>query len=309
MKVSVLMITFNHERFIAQALDSVLMQEVSFDFEIVIGEDCSTDNTRHIILDYQQLFPSKVKVLLHRENVGAIPNLIQTYKACVGDYIALLEGDDYWTSPRKLQIQADFLDSNPKYVISCHAVEVFDENKKAIDGMLRPYQGDISVGIEELMAGNFIPTCSSMFRNRLFGEFPDWFFAVKQGDWPLHVLNATKGQIRYVDKPLAVYRVHSGGVWSSESIDTRIKYIIHAYEVVNSHFNYKYDRMIQARITKFRFNSAEEYEKNGNIPQARKIYSRYLFRAIINRWISMRQVFRLFLKLYIFNKRRKGFQE
>src|SRR3712207_1086613 len=102
MKVSVLMLAYNHEKFIAQALDSALMQQVNFDYEIVIGEDCSTDNTRDILIRYQKEYPHRIRLLLPEKNLGMHDNLIQTFKACRGDYIAFLEGDDYWTSPNKL---------------------------------------------------------------------------------------------------------------------------------------------------------------------------------------------------------------
>lgn len=120
MKVSVLMITYNHEKFIAQAIDSILMQQVNFDYEIVIGEDCSTDGTRAIVIQYQKEYPDKIRLLLPEENLGMHKNFVQTFRACQGEYIALLEGDDYWTSPRKLQKQVDFfrLSSGMCYFLS-----------------------------------------------------------------------------------------------------------------------------------------------------------------------------------------------
>lgn len=110
--VSVWMITYNHEKFIAQAIDSVIMQKTNFDYEIVIGEDCSTDRTREIVLEYKAKHPDKFKLLLQEKNVGMMQNFIVTLKTCNGKYIALLEGDDYWTDPLKLQKQVDFLQAN-----------------------------------------------------------------------------------------------------------------------------------------------------------------------------------------------------
>lgn len=121
MKVSVLMLAYNHAQYIAQAVDSVLMQQVDFDYEIVIGEDCATDNTRDILIRYQQENPEKIRLLLPEKNLGMHDNLIQTFKACHGSsYIALLEGDDYWTSPDKLQKQVDFLDAHADYTLCFH---------------------------------------------------------------------------------------------------------------------------------------------------------------------------------------------
>ena len=129
-KVSVAMITYNHERFIAQAIESVLMQQTDFAVELVIGEDCSTDGTREIVRAYGERYPERVHPLLHEHNLGlkGHNNFVATLKACRGQYIALLEGDDYWTDPHKLQKQVDFLDGHPEYVGCFHnAMEVFDD--------------------------------------------------------------------------------------------------------------------------------------------------------------------------------------
>src|SRR5579864_5044611 len=107
MKLSVMMITYNHERFIAQALDSILAQQVNFDYEIVVGEDCSADGTRAILMDFHRRYPSRIVPFLRDRNMGAMPNFESTLRACRGQYLALLEGDDYWTSPDKLQRQVD----------------------------------------------------------------------------------------------------------------------------------------------------------------------------------------------------------
>jgi glycosyltransferase involved in cell wall biosynthesis len=113
--VSVKMITYNHEPYIAQAIEGVLMQETNFPIELVIGEDCSTDRTREIVLDYQRKHPEMIRVITAQKNVGAHKNSLRTSKACRGKYIAFCEGDDYWTDPYKLQKQVDFLEANPDY--------------------------------------------------------------------------------------------------------------------------------------------------------------------------------------------------
>ena len=112
-KVSVSMLAYNHEKFISKAIESVLMQETEFDVELVIGEDNSPDNTREVIDSYVAKHPDKIKALYRDNNVGARQNGIEVWEACQGDYIAYLDGDDYWTDPLKLQKQADFMDKNP----------------------------------------------------------------------------------------------------------------------------------------------------------------------------------------------------
>jgi glycosyltransferase involved in cell wall biosynthesis len=113
--VSVLSITYNHAPYIAQAIESFLAQETTFPLEIVIGEDCSTDGTTEIVLNYAKRYPNLIRVITSETNVGVIPNFLRTLEVCRGKYIAICEGDDYWHYPQKLQMQVDFLEANPDY--------------------------------------------------------------------------------------------------------------------------------------------------------------------------------------------------
>ena len=117
--VSVAMITYNHEDYIGQAIEHVAKQETSFPIELIIGEDCSTDRTRQLVFEYQKKYPCLIRIITSEENVGARRNVLRTGVACRGKYIAYCEGDDYWHHPRKLQIQVDFLESNPNYGLVC----------------------------------------------------------------------------------------------------------------------------------------------------------------------------------------------
>lgn len=128
MKLSVLFITYNHEDYIRQSLDGILMQECDFDIEIVAGEDFSTDNTRAILKEYAEKYPDKFVLLFREKNFGRpTMNVYDTGMHCKGDYIAFLEGDDYWTDPHKLQKQVDFLESHPEYMGCTHTCEVVDK--------------------------------------------------------------------------------------------------------------------------------------------------------------------------------------
>ena len=129
MKVSVLVMTYNHEKFIRQALDSVLMQETNFEYEILISEDCSTDRTRAIVLEFQQAHPEKVQLLLSTQNIHSNEIVVRGIRAAQGEYIALLDGDDYWTSPLKLQKQVDFLDSHPECSMCFHNARIFHQTE------------------------------------------------------------------------------------------------------------------------------------------------------------------------------------
>ncbi|NJN74738.1 MAG: glycosyltransferase [Limnothrix sp. RL_2_0] len=201
--VSALMITYNQEKFISQAIESVLMQETDFPFELLIGEDCSTDKTREIVRYYQQKYPDKIKVLAKATNQGMAKNFVQTLAACQGKYIAILEGDDYWTSSKKLQLQVDFLEENQTCSFCFHPTECFYEDSSEPSYIFPRKAPSRFLTLKDLLYENFISTCSTVFRNRLFTHMPDWYFKVKPGDWPLHILNAQHGEIGYIHKTMA----------------------------------------------------------------------------------------------------------
>ena len=225
-----MIITYNHEKFIARALESVLAQRANFDFEIVIGEDHSTDRTREILMDFHHRYPGRIVPLLRKRNLGAMRNLSKTLAACRGDYVALLEADDYWTSDQKLQKQVDFLDTHPDIALCCHRVRFqYEMHADVLEQMgikrvdVFPSHAAGSYTIQDLLNGNFIMTCSTVFRRSLVGTLPRWFSKMKLGDWPLFVLVARYGNIELMDDIMAHYRVHSGGIWSSLSRQNRME--------------------------------------------------------------------------------------
>jgi glycosyltransferase involved in cell wall biosynthesis len=131
--VSVAMVTYNHEKYIDQAIQGVLNQQTEFPFELVIGEDCSLDDTRRIVLDYQQRFPHRVRAIISSTNVGGPQNVLRVQQACQGKYIAFCEGDDYWHNPQKLQVQVGFLEANPDYGLAHGEVRIRDVVTGAIE--------------------------------------------------------------------------------------------------------------------------------------------------------------------------------
>ena len=248
-KVSVLMITYNQEEYIAQAIDSALHQEVDFNYEIVVGDDCSTDSTKTVLRDYQQKHSERIRLLLHKQNLGfsGKKNLVQTLRACEGKYVAILEGDDYWISPHKLQKQADFLDKHDRCTVCFHDVVRLNEDGSE-QPWLFPGKKRRMFALEDLVAGNFIPTCSTMFRNKLFSVFPEWYYQVPMGDWPLHIINSQYGDVGYIDEVMGVYRVHSGGHWSPKSRIDVLNDTIVAAEKMKRVLSRKHRRIIEGSI-------------------------------------------------------------
>jgi len=265
-KVSVLMITYNHERFIAKAVESALMQETHFDYEIVIGEDCSTDATREILLEYRKRHPEKIRLLLHDQNLGlgGKKNLAVTLRNCRGQYIAMLEGDDYWTSPVKLQQQACFLDGHPGYAGCFHPVRYVDDQDRLLEEHPVVNLGKETVALEDLLRGNPIYTCSVMFRRGLIQELPAWYFESTLGDWPLHMLNARHGLIGYINEEMGAYRTHDTGIWSVLSEIERIPQAIKVLQSVDAHFNFEYRKIIRDAISGWYLRLAVAGARNGN---------------------------------------------
>jgi glycosyltransferase involved in cell wall biosynthesis len=214
--ISVLIVTYNHARFVRQALDSVLTQRLPEPLEILISEDCSTDGTRGIVQEYADRYPHLVSLLLSERNLGSNEVVARGFRAARGRYIALLDGDDYWTDDDKLQAQIEFLDTRTDITICFHNVQVVNERSQGIGRLWNgPDQPEVS-GLHELLRGNFIATSSVVYRRAAVAEIPAWyagFFPVT--DWPLHVLYAREGRIGYLDRTLGCYRLHSGGLFST----------------------------------------------------------------------------------------------
>ena len=227
--LSVMIITYNHASFIAQALDGVLSQKIDFKLEIVIGEDCSTDGTREIVIDYQKRYPQLVRVLLPEINIGAMPNLIATMAACRGEFIAILEGDDYWTDPTKLQRQVNALRANPNCSMCFHDAQIVYETSPAkapvvfsqhiaphalpppniIGSPLQFTQLDLA------RVGWIMPSASMLFRaNSLPQPLPAWFAGVYSGDYTLQLLSTRWGPALYLPRMMSRYRLHAQSVTS-----------------------------------------------------------------------------------------------
>lgn len=223
--VSVHLLTYNHAKFIHQSIESVLAQKTTFDFEIIIGDDCSTDGTSTIVDDFAAKFPDKIKVVRGETNGGPQPNSIRILENCRGRYMSALEGDDYWIDPLKLQKQADFMENNPDFSVcftNCQ-VEYFDNNQKPY--LLNENLEKDVFTIDDMIAEHevwFMGTASLFFRFSSIWPTRPWFPKVKSGDIPMIMLASRFGKIKYLPDVTAAYRRHAAGASNSDHKDDAV---------------------------------------------------------------------------------------
>lgn len=271
--VSISCITYNHEPFIRECLDGFLMQETNFPFEVLIHDDASTDKTAEIIRSYETKYPDIIKPIYQTENqwskgIRGI-NIRFNFNRAQGKYIALCEGDDYWTDPLKLQKQVDFLEENPEYVMTGHDAFIINEKGQKVSKSKLPDNCKKDVSADELKTGFWVLTLSMVFRKvTILKNYPSEAFKVANGDTFLISMLGHYGAYHYMPeiKP-AGYRIHSGGVWSSISIVDKIN------AQKNTFFQlYQYHKRIGDKET------AQYFYK-----QKQKQAERYLFHCFENK--------------------------
>lgn len=272
--VSVIITTYNHKSYIEQCLESILSQETNFIFEILIGEDQSSDGTRQICQKYEQRFPDKIRLFMrNRENVIYIKgkptgryNFIATINEAKGKYISICEGDDYWSDPLKLQKQVDLLEANPN-LIACHHWQTMAIKK---DGKFvvveaptenQGYYPKAVATVEDLFANRVrLKTRTVLFRNIIDADFfPPWFYKVAFGDVPLSYLLGKHGDFGFINEPMAVYRNTQEGAsttglkemgWKKFKVQ-HFKNWIAIWDHANTLYGYRYHTQATATVLDF----------------------------------------------------------
>lgn len=224
--VSVLVLVYNHALFLRQAMDSVLMQKTQYSYKIVVGEDCSTDNSRDILMEYYQKYPDKIELVLYKENVGAERNWIETAKVCSGKYIAYLEGDDYWTDPLKLEKQISFLEENKQYIGTAHNVRCVDKNGKFLhrDFNLYSYQTSHIYDFSNVKRVELVGQTASMLHKNIWKKFnkEDWekfLLCNTNGDLKMSLVLGNMGSIYYLCDIMSDHRrvFDEGDSWTAQN--------------------------------------------------------------------------------------------
>src|SRR5690554_5069147 len=259
--VSVVMPTYNHEKYIRQAIEGVLMQDTDFLFELIIVEDCSTDDTKWIALEYADKHPNIINVLVSENNLGITDNYLRAMGVITGKYIALCEGDDYWTDSLKLQTQVDFLETHPDCCLCFHPVShVFVDNNQE-DFVFGPkIDGNHVFTSEEIIEGILIRTVSMLFKTESIRDLKSWIYGAPLDDLALQLHCASKGNVGYIGgKPMSAYNRGNEGAWSAGETSTDLKQSkkwhkkrhedhLEVFDMFNTYTQQKFNNQIQNRI-------------------------------------------------------------
>jgi len=290
--VSVACITYNHEKYIEDTIKGFLIQETDFSFEILIHDDASTDNTANIVREYAEKYPNIIKPIFQTENQyskGFKMNIAFNFPRAKGKYIALCDGDDYWTDPKKLQTQVVFLEENPDYVITYTAVKAFDEN-----GVIETYIGGVlnDLSEEQLKRASPINTLTTCFRN-VINEYPPEFSIAKIGDLTVWSLLGAYGKGKYISeiKPSA-YRVHDGGIFSKQSSIKQNYMVLATYTSLMLYYMRVGD---EKTANYFMWRVMRSIYSNADVLQIEKLFLGYLLRRILNKLLFWRKNLRHFL--------------
>lgn len=273
--LSVALITYNQEEFITECIEGMVNQQTNFPFEIVIGEDCSTDKTRAICLKYKEMYPDLIRLILPEKNLGMMGNWINTINSCEGKYIAICEGDDYWIDNLKLQKQVDFLEQHPDYSLCSTASKLLAYSDKELQSI------DIkkdTLTTEDVLEEDWgIMTATIVFRKDAL-KMPDWFKKVKNGDYSLQLLVSLNGKLKCLPDYTSVYRKHVGGVSSSLTAFNQATWIIYLLWEFNKQTNKKYLSEIKTKIKRV-YKNQLQFAKEYNLRRAywKLVFFRSLF--------------------------------
>jgi glycosyltransferase involved in cell wall biosynthesis len=267
-ELTVLVVTYNHAPFIKQALDSVLAQETDRPIEIVISEDASTDATTKIVTDFAAREP-RARLLMSPHNLRSNEVVARGIRGARGRYLCILDGDDYWTSPSKLETQAALMDRHPEVSAWFHNAVVCGPDGESQERWTPATQPQVVTG-KSVWHGNPFATCAGMIRSsalRGLGSWYDDFFPMT--DWPLYVLCAEHGEVRFNDEVVGAYRLHEGGLFSALPGRAKLEMIASFYPRMDEALGFRQHDLARAGASRFFFDWAEVYRADGDRQMAR----------------------------------------
>ena len=264
--VSILCAAYNHEDYIAQALEGFVKQKTNFKFEAIVHDDASTDNTAEIIKDYASRYPDIIKTVLQKENqyskgLKYLHNSM--HPLARGKYIAMCEGDDYWTDPYKLQKQLEFMEKHPECSVSYHAAELFDVRVNKKTGEIRMFNETYILTEDKLFffIGEVAPTASLMYVKKYMDDPPDFYYESPVIDIPMALILSYHGRVGYIDEVMAVRNYWVPNSWTKKfneesGIDGKIIYFKAMIKLLydfNTYSKQKYDLQVRKIMLQFEF--------------------------------------------------------
>lgn len=245
--VTVVVITFNHERYIEQAVLSVLSQKLEEHFEILVGDDCSTDRTRELLRKLSDAHPGRLRLIFRDTNIGLSSNLQDCREKARGKYMAILEGDDYWTDDRKLRKLIDAMEANDDWSMCFHACQVKHLDVEGHDFIAPLKPPERPLVVTDMLRENRVHTMTvTMYRQGVIRQTPDWHRQLRNGDWALYVMHADRGPIGFVPDVMAVYRVHSRGFWSGWNTFDRWLQTLTLFDCLERYLEGRYGTEVRA---------------------------------------------------------------
>jgi glycosyltransferase involved in cell wall biosynthesis len=271
MTLSVAILTYRHGPFLARTLDAALEQRLSVPWEIVIAEDCSPDDTRAVAERYAAAHPDRIRLLPSERNLGAALNSERLLAACRGKYVAMCEGDDYWTHPEKLARQVAILEADPTVALVHHRVSAFESGTdRELFELPHTCDRHSRMNLATAMHGMSFGTCSIVLRR---DALPQWDEASRKlliGDWPTVALALRRGDAVYLDECWARYRVHPGGLHSTTEEHLRIHRSVAAMEWVLPQLDAPHRRILHRTVADLRFREALALLPYGRVAEARQ---------------------------------------
>lgn len=250
--VSVLMVTYGHELYIEKAISSVLSQKCDFEFELIIANDKSPDNTDSVVKKILKDHPKKdvVNYLSHEQNLGIVRNFIAAANVCRGKYIAICEGDDYWTDDLKLQQQVDFLEKNDDYFLATHnAFNIYEGSTRPDEEFIKDAVSK-NISLTTILKSWIIPTASMLFRASLIKELPKWIINIYSFDFTLALLCVNNGKVWFDSKVMSVYRINYSGTSATATIGKNMIFVLNEHTKLLNHFNAETNQIYSSLINK-----------------------------------------------------------
>lgn len=279
-KVSVIMLAYNSEKYIATAIRGVVKQKTNYRIQLVLSDDVSTDGTYEICRRYKEQYPDIITLRRNSRNIGLQANFMEAYKCCEGEYIAMCDGDDYWCDMHKLQMMTDYMDSHKDCAVAFHRVINYYEDKGTKSLSNGGQKADIT--ILDLARSNTITNCSCMYRRANCPVLPQWISQIKLCDYAMHILNASHGYIHYFNRPMAVYRQHASAIWSLKNLEDREKKLnmaLHVRELIMDNLSESQPeacRIIRDAHTRFAMNEIRFSLDHGLNDAAERLKARVL---------------------------------